>query len=290
MTSAHIGAGMSVVALIVLLVGCGDDGDDARIAPTPIPTATVFDAARFRGAYAASVSGGDGFATVSGGIALHLFADADSSVSLSGGLDSDGTAVVSGDGIFQGDIYFEMRADLRVTEANGIQRISGETADGSYPSAYFRTFLLERPSVHDSSVYSGAYRITFMGSPSGCECATTATFTLESDADGFAVSTAVADERDATSRVVGRFSPGSCVVVGTGGVRCDLVYTRILAPPPGAPFISDQFGVTLLGSLGQSGESLFGGGWLQGAIFSGFFGTFWEADGQKKMPSSSSSR
>jgi hypothetical protein len=244
---------------------------------TPIPTATAsavpVDVADFVGVYDADATGG-GFSpayaigVVGGGggfITIELLLDGHTNVTLSGSVDDDGVAVLSGQGVFQDDILITPTGTATLSTDGVVQRIEGAMEGGL---SFVASFQLARPIAGTSEGFAGTYRVAFVPSPGGCECTTTADLTLAVEPDGIAESTTAADEADAVGTLQGTFDAGDCFVTASGRLYCELPYETTFVPPPGELIPPDpSFLVTLTGELEASGVTISGSGVTSAPIY-----------------------
>ena len=225
--------------------------------PTPTPTATplpvdVFD---FVGAYDASFDSEEIIAAVfaadDGTIGVALFRNGHTFVGLTGEPRSDGHVSLTGEGRLEDDIVFFAEGTAVFVETSTTQRVRGSMHTVQTQLGLDGDFVLERPVQRPTSPFDGTYRFTFDPSPGGCECTTTATFTLVTDENGIGNMAAPADELDASDARQGTFDPVDCDVTPTGRLRCFFGYeTTFKANPSEA-----NFPVTLTGQLtGASGH------------------------------------
>ena len=249
----------------------------ATVSGTPIPTATEspvpVNVADFVGVYDADATGG-GFspayaiAVVDGGagsITIVLLLDGHTSMTLSGSVDDDGVAALSGQGVFQDDIFITPTGTATLSTDGDVQRIEG-TMQGGF--GFVASFQLARPIAATSDGFTGTYRVAFVPSPGGCECTTTADLTLEVESDGSAESTTAADETDAVSTLQGTFDAGDCFVTASGRLYCELPYETTFVPPPDELIPPDpSFLVTLTGELDASSGTVSGSGVTSAPIY-----------------------
>ncbi len=247
--------------------------------PTPTSTATPVDVATFVGIYDVSVrtvpSFGDSIAEVSidddGTVDIGIWFDGHSSVGLHGRPGNDGTIALEGQGVLEDDEIFLPQGHATFTQSGSTQRVSGAfdlDADASFGVA--GTFELERPVRRPRSPHDGTYRVTLDPSPSGCECATTMTFTLGTDEQGVGTTLVGGDEVDADDVKLGTFDPFYCLVTPTGRLRCVFGYATTFLPPPGHLPSGPRFPVTLTGQLtGDGGQGVTDGPIFPEAFFLG---------------------
>ena len=232
------------------LAACGDShGDGAAEATptassTPSPRPTAFDLATLAGTYDASVYGDSTTGTPIGVVstttadALQIRIDVATLevIELSAMLQSDGSLALAGNLIQGGDAYLYSTGTADVTSDDREQRIVGTITNvfGAVP------FSLVRPAAGTPSAFAGVYVFAFDPSPSfyGCPvppartCATASRTQLQlalaADGHGTLGSgvdvSPPDDPRDATGVLLGTFAEASCIVSGTGRMRCDGAY------------------------------------------------------------------
>lgn len=242
--------------------------------PTPMATAVVVD--RFAGVYDVSFDTefrtSDAIAEVfldGEEVTIVFWSDGHGLLSLHGTPDTEGRVTLEGLGGIPNDFFIQEEGTARFGEEHGRQRIRGSSSNSSGPSG---PFVLDRPVLRASSPFNGTYRVAFDPSPGGCQCTTTATFTVAVDENGVGengvgASTLAADERDASENRQGTFDPDECLITTRGRLRCVLGYETTFGPMPDRPPAGPAFPVTLMGVLAANGNTVTGEGRADAPIF-----------------------
>lgn len=249
---------------------------------TPTATPTPVDIARFVGVYDVSYDDefqrSDTIAEVfldGAEVVIVIWPNGQEFLALHGTPTADGRVTLEGTGGIPNDVLYVAEGAARFDETNGRFRIYGSS---NFWSATDRPFVLDRPIVRPPSSFNDTYRFDFDPSPGGCECTTTATFTIAVDENGVGTSTLAADELDDGQHRQGTFDPDECLVTARGRVRCVLRYDTTFVPMPGQPPAGPSFRVTLMGML-PAGNSATGEGRANAPTFPQvyFLGGAWTA-------------
>jgi hypothetical protein len=250
---------------------------------TPSPTPTAVDIDSFVGVYDVSFdtefrrSAAIAEVFLDGTeVAIVFWSDGHGVLSLTGTPTVDGRVTLEGFGGVPNDYLFLAEGTARFDESNGRQRIHGSSSRFSGPSG---PFVLDRPALRATFPFNGTYRFAFDPSPGGCECTTTATFTIVVEENGIGASTLAADELDAGGNRQGTFDSDECLVTTRGRLRCVLRYETTFVPTPGQPPAGPVFWTTVWGVLTRDGSTVTGEGRADAPIFPQvyFLGGNWTA-------------
>jgi hypothetical protein len=237
------------------------------LTPTPSALRGTYDVT-----YAWADGGGEGHAlgTIGAGyddeLALTIEFDTLNDISVFGPLTVGGAITLDGYMTEGGDMIEEASGSALASIGRDEQRVDG-TLDVARSSAGNRlSFAFSKPTSGTPPAFSGTYDFAFPASPSGCECASTASIALEVSPDGTATS-AAAIERDTNGAQLGTFAAGDCRVSPLGELRCRIHYE----PDPNSPAARcddgyDACWIALSGTLAAADSGVTGrGGFFLGA-------------------------
>ncbi len=253
--SVRVGRALGVLAsLAVIATGCGDHG-------TASPSR--LSAAQLAGTYdvtAADFELGDELLGVvhageNGTIHVDIFRATLARTSLSGVLDADGTAALSGDDTNIGPAI-PVTGSVEVQLVERKYRISVVLESAVFGSGQF-ALIMERPIDASLAGASGAYRFEFSASPNGCECPSSAVVELTFDPTGNGTS---APAMDIAGVTVGTIGAGSALLTPGGEFKLRTRY-RSLVPGHGVPLFENDIGFA--GRLEDHDGDLAGNGTLE---------------------------